>query len=591
VDARITTISDIFNRRRILRIPYFQRAYVWKEEQWDRFLEDMEYVSENKMPYFFGSLILKQLSTEVSEHVGDVRSLIDGQQRLTTMIIFFKAIWLHDKSQKLGLLNEKSLNEKFRLEQSTEKLALEHNHIDLNSFERICDMNEVEKIHPDDAKKDNILGAYDFFCKQFQKNGIANLNVSAILDHVTFVSIGVMEKENEQQIFDTINSLGISLTVGELLKNYLFGKKQLDLYERNWKEVFEKDDETKQYWDRAISVGRMPRTFIDLFFYAYLQIKKQEIDALLSADDKKDFKKDFARVDKMFESYKTMIETESHAQDKGAIIAEIKTYASLFRENFDYEVIEKCLPSAPIIDRISAIIFRLEHSTLVPYTLFILKNLDDGEERQNLFARIESYVMRRMVTKETTKNYNQLFDRMIGERILSEAHFREYIEKNKEHVNSLPSDHDLKEGFANSRLINKQAAGILYLIESKIGDHSKSATQLLGISDYSLEHLLPKQWHSHWEKPATQEGIDERNRALLTLGNLAIIRPSLNKSIKNASWEIKKEGTDGNPGLKDFTAGLETMRECLKAPDWNEREIEKRADWLYEKAIEIWPAK
>lgn len=581
MEATMTKLNDIFNRLRILRIPFFQRAYVWEEEQWERFLEDMEYVSQNKKPYFFGSLILKQLPTEIDENVGDVRELIDGQQRLTTLIIFFKAIWLHDKSQKLGFLNDK-----FRLEQSTEKLALEHNHIDLESFERICDLNEAEEIDPDDVKKDKILGAYNFFREKFRENGVKKLNVSAILANVIFVSIGVWEKENEQQIFDTINSLGISLTVAELLKNYFFDRNEIDLYEQNWKEVFEKDDETKQYWDRAISVGRMPRTFIDLFFYAYLQIKKQERTLGVSKDDRDDF----SRVENMFPSYKKMIKT--YCPDKNAIIAEIKTYASIFRENFDYGVIEKSLPSTPGIERINAIIFRLEHSTLVPYTLFILKNLSDGDDRQNLFARIESYAMRRIVVKAITQNYNLLFSSMIRSRILSEAQFRDRIEKSEDNVNSLPSDHDLKEGFANSRLINKQAAGILYFIESKIGDpHDQQATRLRGISGYSLEHLMPKKWQKHWENPGTQEGIDERNERLLTLGNLAIIRPALNASIKNSDWKTKKAGTEKRKGLEFYASGLETMHKCLEVTDWNEREIEKRADWLCEKAIEIWPAK
>ena len=45
MDAGKRTINDIFNGNRILEIPFFQRAYVWGNDQWERLLEDMENVS------------------------------------------------------------------------------------------------------------------------------------------------------------------------------------------------------------------------------------------------------------------------------------------------------------------------------------------------------------------------------------------------------------------------------------------------------------------------------------------------------------------------------------------------------------------
>ena len=63
MEAGKRTIRDIFNRGRNLEIPFFQRAYVWGEEQWQRFLEDMISVSQENEPYFLGSIILKQQET------------------------------------------------------------------------------------------------------------------------------------------------------------------------------------------------------------------------------------------------------------------------------------------------------------------------------------------------------------------------------------------------------------------------------------------------------------------------------------------------------------------------------------------------
>lgn len=56
-------INDIFNGARLIEVPFYQRAYVWKEEQWERFLTDMEYVSDTQRHYFLGSIILKNGET------------------------------------------------------------------------------------------------------------------------------------------------------------------------------------------------------------------------------------------------------------------------------------------------------------------------------------------------------------------------------------------------------------------------------------------------------------------------------------------------------------------------------------------------
>ena len=59
MNAGAILISGIFNGSRLLEVPFYQRAYVWREEQWDRFLEDMEFVTNTKRQYFLGSIILK----------------------------------------------------------------------------------------------------------------------------------------------------------------------------------------------------------------------------------------------------------------------------------------------------------------------------------------------------------------------------------------------------------------------------------------------------------------------------------------------------------------------------------------------------
>jgi len=222
--------------------------------------------------------------------------------------------------------------------------------------------------------------------------------------------------------------------------------------------------------------------------------------------------------------------------------------------------------------------------------LFVLKNAPDEDEQNAIFGYLESYIMRRMVCHANTKNYNQLFgDRLISNSILTKNALKEFIDKRSDKINFMPSNDELKEGFAQSKLINKQAAGVLYFIESRIRNRAKHSTSLLGLDRYSLEHIMPKKWENNWSKVTSEEERVQRNRKLLTLGNLTIISSSLNSSIRDGAWPVKKNGKPAKPGLIHYAAGLDTFSQYLAQPDWDEASISSRAEFLYQNALTIWP--
>ena len=126
------------------------------------------------------------------------------------------------------------------------------------------------------------------------------------------------------------------------------------------------------------------------------------------------------------------------------------------------------------------------------------------------------------------------------------------------------------------------------MIESKIRNRSLQSTQVLGISKYSLEHLMPKKWENHWGKLSNQEDRIKRNRKLLTLGKLTIITQSVNATIRDSSWVTMKKGKADKKGLLQYSGGLETISKYLQLPEWNEQTIEERANDLYEHAKTVW---
>ena len=568
-------INGIFSQNRVLEIPYFQRAYVWGEAQWERLLEDMEAISINKKPYFLGSIILKQQQTSSSSMVGDIRTVIDGQQRLTTICIFFKVLGLKLNNQYIS-------DNLFRLPMQNNTLAIKHNHNDIQNFDNIMNLHDLEDLS---KKEDKISKAYTYF-----KNNIdpTKLDFQALLTFTTFVGIDVLENEDEQQIFETINSLGVSLNAADKLKNFFFFRDE-NAYNTYWKAVFEKDDETKTYWDNIIVTGRFRRTFIDLFFYAYLQIKIQKPQATgkVSTEDKIEFSK----VDNLFESYKKFI--QNYNIDKTEMLNEIKEYATIFAENFDMSILDKTLDSNASIERINELIFGLDNSTLIPYILYVLKEQKDIQKRNELFEYLESYIMRRIITRETNKNYNQLFtDRCIQNKILTREQLKELIENQTadDTVNLMPNDDSVHWAFAHEYFINKIATSILYMLESRIRDNGKHATQILGLGKYSLEHMMPKKWRNNWDMPATEEEQKKRDEILLNIGNLTIITQSLNASIRDADWQTKKVGKGKKGGLLDYANDIEIAHEALAKDGWTENDILERQEWLYQKAISIWKA-
>ncbi len=571
MNAGKRTINEIFNQNKILEIPFFQRAYVWDVPQWERFINDMEEVSYTNKPYFLGSVILKQQPTDSHTSIGDKRTVIDGQQRLTTLNLFFKVLSLQTNNQFLAQV--------FRLPLNNNQIALQHNHNDIEAFDWVMNLEELV----DTDKEDNISRAYQYFKDNIEDK---SLNFQNILTNVMFVGIDLSENEDEQQIFDTINSLGVRLTTAELLKNHFFNGRDNETYlsyKSNWKDIFENDQDAKEFWDKEITAGRFKRDNIDLFFYSFLQIKIQDPKLAINTKDKYIFSK----VDGLFESYKKFI--SDYYNDKPQLITEIREYAEIYQKNIDYSCIERETPQDYGIDRINTIIFGLENTTMIPYVLYVLKEVDDDQERNSIFEYLESFVMRRMVCHESTKNYNQLFsEQLIGNKIKTKEALINYIDSRGDKVNHMPTDESLLYGFQNSRLINKQTAGILYLIESKIRNRAKHSTSLLGLDQYSLEHIMPKKWENHWDKLKNEEDKIYRNRKLLSLGNLTIITSSLNTSIRDAAWSTKKKGKNGKRGLRHFASGFETFSQYLDETKWDEERIEHRAKFLFKQAKNIW---
>ena len=231
------------------------------------------------------------------------------------------------------------------------------------------------------------------------------------------------KEEDEQQVFDTINSLGVRLTTAELLKNYFFNRDNLDEYKKNWVEIFEKDDDAKIYWDTEIEAGRIKKSMIDIFFDAYFQMFLQNKKYSISTEDKIAYN----RLDRLAKSYQDFINNYCNG-DKSVVISDMATYANAFYKVFRPEACDTTMPAAMGIDRINVIIFGLKTTTIIPYVLYVATNVSDQNELKEIYRVLETYIMRRIVTHASTKNYNNLFLSLIANEVLTADRLYEELE-------------------------------------------------------------------------------------------------------------------------------------------------------------------
>jgi hypothetical protein len=557
MEAGKRIITDIFNRMRILAIPYFQRSYVWGVANWERLFEDVTSVASKRRPYFLGSIILKQQPTGTGATTGDIRTIIDGQQRLTSLLLFFKVLCRERNAD--SLFRETFLNHEGQL-------MLQHNRNDLPIFEAIL-RDEVTPELATTFARNQVLSAFRYF--ESRADDIASLDPLAILRNVYFVGIDLGHDEDEQQVFNTINSLGVSLSTAELLKNDLFSRDNAALYDSTWRKAFEGSEDDRQYWATPVTAGREQRENIDLFMQSYL---------LMAVDSPEQVK-----VDELYASYKAHL---ADVPDREKFIKSLTTGASIYKTHIDPSVQDKQVTKDEVVDRLAVVVFGLSTTTIVPYILYLLSKAK-AKELGQVASLLESYLVRRIVCKETSKNYNRFFGALIRDQVHTAAGLTKRL-ATEDTINRLPGDAAFSAAFQTSDLTNKQALVVLWLLELSVRNDRKQSTALSGLSHYSLEHLMPKKWRNHWGGLPLEKAT-ARDQALKKLGNLSLLASGLNTSISDAAWTTKKEGQGKHLGLLEYAKGLETLSSDLALREWDEKTIAKRAERLARQSIATWP--
>lgn len=580
MDVNVVSINQVFLPNRELKIPFFQRGYVWKESNWKQFFDDIATIvgvdsDDYNEKYFLGSIILK-------EKGGRVLDVIDGQQRLTTIVMFMKALYLclnRDDLFKTSFM-QRSLTDE-------QKPILLPNYNDQSMYLQI--INEIAAKRDPIIPENRLAECYAYFVRriidaQNPTDGSTPITPVELLDCVTdnvrLVAIYVQRGENAQKIFETINCSGIKLTTGEMLKNFLFEESQKDEYERTWKQVFDKDSVHRKYWEGETLNGRIADSHIENFFYRYMLIKMQEpaIKKGLSINEQKYFRQKTG----LFEKYRRLITKFGIAKQDA--IDEVVTYAKMYMETFPSNLLDEPAVQYPGIERLSYLMLSMDSWTMTPYILYILKNVPDHAEQTAIFRYIETYLIRRIICKSKNNNYSDMFsENLIGQGVKTYENFKEYVnDADARGALLMPSDQDVLDALKENDL-KRDAATILYMLESRINANLVDSPHSSTVNDFYPEAIMPEKVTINWPL-ADGMSEDERKKLAKTLGNFVILREKLKTKDKNAKWTDKREV------MKPKSDDLETcviLRTNLGK--WDAKAIETRAKWLASKVIDAWP--
>lgn len=236
-NANDKQIGEILNRA-VFDIPRNQRRYVWAETNWKELLEDVIFsCRKGGTPHFIGSIVLKNKGKEDGV---DYYTIIDGQQRITTIVLALIAIMKllveygmdDDYYGTLDYIRVRNnRNQKMPIIVSDYHVSLENLIEGIEEKELI--VNQTIDVFVDTRivsnKKDKILGnALKYYyneikriCENYDDYTDKLLEIRNAIINMTIVSIVSTSEEDSYTIFEILNARGRELEDYELLKNYI----------------------------------------------------------------------------------------------------------------------------------------------------------------------------------------------------------------------------------------------------------------------------------------------------------------------------------------------------------------------------------
>jgi hypothetical protein len=526
-------------------IPPFQRNYEWDEEQCKELFDDIIASYENKSTHYLGNVVYYQGKNNSASYQELI--LVDGQQRITTILILLLA--LRDLSND-GML-KKNINNQYLVNdiednKNNEKyrIRLKQTTYDSISFKNIID----GKVLADD--KNNIFRNYIFLKKCIQDSKVSIPDIYETIAKLEIVDVNLQIEDDltaVQTVFEKINSTGKSLSEADLIRNFLLlandSSTQYKLYNEYWLKIEERLG--------SENISRFSRD------YLILQVKED----IKKRDVYKQFK------------INTTIDFESREDVLAEMDSLSKYYEWLLYNNS---------PNEKLNEKIEILNF-IKADDVYPLALYLFQILypEDISLIIDIFDLIIDFIIRYRVVGVSggggsiKKVLYQLISFLNEQDKITFDIVHKKLSNSSTPSGRFPNNNEFIKAL-KEYVEENYAKIILYKIECK-----ERKNIPVTLSKITLEHLMPQTLSDWWidylggYEEATRISSDYLN----CIGNLAIMSLNYNAKLSNSSWDKKKEK------LSEIQFGI--TQEVSKYSEWKENEIQIRNENIAKRATEV----
>lgn len=586
--ADTLNLQAVFYKPIRYRVPLFQRPYVWTQErQWEPLWEDLRDLAErlldattenDDVPHFIGAVVLEQVPQPLIEL--ESRSIIDGQQRFTTIQILISAArTIADErgvADEAELLGELIWNDPKLVKDPEDRLKVEPTAFDREALHDVMNGNDLP--FKPESNGALIRAAFHFFRERIREWTSASDSDprdqleamrQALWKLVQVVVIDLDSGDNAQVIFETLNARGTPLLAADLVKNLLFraalaaGEDATALYDTYWKLLDSNE------WRRMVRQGRLFRPRIDVFVMHWLTMTlgKEVV------------------IHQLYPEFRNYVRSE--VRTPTAVLENLRTFADVYA---DFDASSHSTPAGRFFYRLD----QLDTTTAMPVLLWMFGPSGiGGDGRMRAIRSIESWLVRRMVCRLTAKNYNSIFLSMLTrlrdlegaqDTGASDVSVIEFLKGLEGESGYWPDDDEVQSMMRSQPVYETQLRKRLrMLLEALEEDRGTDLTEQIRHSTLTIEHILPQKWEEHWPlQAADPERAAARNHSKHLLGNLTLVTQKLNPSLSNASWTDKREA------LNKYSVLL-ISSDARVAPVWDEETIRDRTERLISDVLRIWP--
>lgn len=556
--ANETKVEDFLSSNKTqFVIPVYQRNYDWSTSQCRQLLDDiLEVGTSSKMnAHFIGSVVYVHDDVYTSSRIKEL-TVIDGQQRLTTLTLIYIALYrLAKEMEDEALVNEISetyLINKFAPEE--EKLKLRPTENNDKAVKYLLRSDESEEFN--DFSK--VIDNFNYF-----KNRITEENFEFVLrglSKLMFVEISLdRDKDDPQRIFESLNSTGLELSQADLIRNYiLMGLKRRDqnrIYNNYW-EIIEKlaKEETSN------------KSRVSDFIRDYLTLVNNKIP----------------NKSKVYEEFKSKYPTSDIdvlEQNLAPIKSLVKYYNKLLNpKNEGNKDIRIQLEY----------INRLEINVAYPFLMKVYEDYAEQVIEKEVFLSVlefvQSFTWRRFILGLPTNALNKIFMTLYEK--VEKDNYLESIQLwllKRKGSQRFPKNTEVIESLKLKDVYNIKSKNRVYLLERLENHNNNEPVVIESNPDITIEHIFPQNPDAKWK---AELGVDEYNfikeNYLNTIGNLTL--SGNNGKLGNKAFIDKRDLE--NAGYKDSRLWLNKYLSVLDK--WNKVEIERRFDRLAERFLEIW---